>query len=401
MELFIENARIITPVGIYPGAALVSGQKIARVFLCGEEKNVRIKAEYKLDAGGLYLSPGFIDIHNHGGGGHDFMDGTLEAIYAACLTHMRHGTTAILLTTSAGSREGLTAFLELLDKAELTRDGMSEILGAHLEGPYFAPGQKGAQPPEHLRLPDPEEYDEILKNSSRIKRWSFAVELEGGMEFLRALRAAGVQGSLAHSDATTQQCLDACAHGLASMTHFYSAMSGVTRRNAFRTGGAIEAGYLIDALYLEVIADGMHLPPELLQLIYKVKGADRICLVTDAMRAAGMPDGSYIIGGLKEGFTVLSEGGVAKLTDRSAFAGSTATMDRLLRVMRRDTGAPLHEIVKMASLTPAKLLGIDGRKGSICAGKDADLLLFDEDIQVKWVMTRGKIAHGETELGVN
>ena len=185
--------------------------------------------------------------------------------------------------------------------------------------------------------------------------------------------------------------MDAYENGIEALTHFYSGMSGVHRKNAFRIGGAVEAGYLLDDLYVEVIADGCHLPAELLQLIYKVKGADRICLVTDSMRGAGMPEGHYVLGNKDTGLDTIVEDGVAKLPDRSAFAGSVATGDRLVRTMYRLTNAPLYEAVKMMSLTPAKLLGIDGRKGSICQGKEADLLLFDEDIQIELVMTRGKI----------
>lgn len=237
----------------------------------------------------------------------------------------------------------------------------------------------------------PEEYEEAVKRCSRICRWSFAVELEGAEEFLRFLRKKGIVASLAHSDASCEQVKRAYDNGLQALTHFYSGMSSVRRENAYRVAGAVEAGYLLDDLFVEVIADGCHLPGDLLQLIYKVKGADRICLITDSMRAAGMPDGEYMLGGRETGMRTIVEDGVAKLPDRSAFAGSVATMDRLVRTMKSLTTAPLHEIIKMASLTPAKLMGVDTRKGSICVGKDADLVLLDENLQVKLVMVRGKI----------
>ncbi len=164
-------------------------------------------------------------------------------------------------------------------------------------------------------------------------------------------------------------------------------MATVRRVHAYRVAGAIEAGYLLDDLYVEAIADGCHLPAELLRLIYKIKGSDRICLVTDSMSAAGMPDGPYELGGVP----CIKEDGVAKLMDRSAFAGSVATTDRLVRTFHKLTGAPLYEVVKMMSLTPAKLLGIDSRTGSISKGKDADLLVFGEDVDIRHVMVRGEI----------
>lgn len=258
-----------------------------------------------------------------------------------------------------------------------------------MEGPYFAESQKGAQDPKYLRNPDPEEYMEALSCTDRIIRWSFAVELPGADEFLIALREHHIISSLAHSDADCSQVMSAYENGISALTHFYSCMTGVVRKNAYRVAGAIEAGYLLDDLYVEAIADGCHLPDHLLSLIYKIKGADRICLVTDSMRAAGLPDGEYLLGSLDGGQKCIVEDGVAKLPDRSAFAGSVATMDRLVRTFRKLTEAPLYEVVKMASLTPAKLLGIADRKGSIAIGKDADLLVFDENIQIETIMVRG------------
>jgi N-acetylglucosamine-6-phosphate deacetylase len=275
---------------------------------------------------------------------------------------------------------------------------MPNILGLHLEGPYFAYSQKGAQDQAWLRNPDPQEYNEVLRRTDRIKRWSFAIELDGSMEFILKLKQHGIICSLAHSDANIYQVKQMYENGLKALTHFYSCMSGITRKNGFRIPGAIEAGYLLDGLILEVIADGCHLPAELLQLIYKVKGVDQICLVTDSMRAAGMPEGEYILGGKDSGLHVIVEDGVAKLPDRSAFAGSIATSDRLIRTMRDLACIPLHQAVYMAALTPAKLIGLEHIKGSIEIGKDADLLIFDEDIRMFMVMVRGEIQHLDNEL---
>lgn len=377
------NAQLILPTGVRPGEVLVEGEQIAAVALNGQLE--RPEGCRVVDAEGLYLSPGFIDIHTHGAGGYDFMGGP-EAIYGACRAHMLHGTTTILPTTVTGSREELLDYVELFNSIELQKPGHPTIHGLHLEGPYFAASQAGAQNPAYLRPPQPEEYEQVLARTDRIRRWSFAIELPGSERFLRRLREEGIISSLAHSDANCQEVFRAYENGLACLTHFYSCMTTVRRVNAWRIAGAIEAGYLLDDLYVEAIADGCHLSAELLQLIYKIKGPDRICLVTDSMQAAGMPDGEYTLGGLP----VIKEDGVAKLADRSAFAGSVATTDRLVRTVCKLTEAPLYQVVKMASLTPAKLLRIDDAVGSIGQGKRADLLLFDEDIQIKKVMVRGE-----------
>lgn len=386
--LLFKNARIITPTGIEDGEVLVDGTRIAEVVFGG---TIEVEADRVVDVKGRYLSPGFIDIHTHGAGGADFMDGTLEDIYQACHTHMKHGTTSIMPTTITSTRESLMEFIDLFNQVDLDMPGMSHILGLHLEGPYFAYEQRGAQDPQYLRNPEKEEYMSVLRRTDRIKRWSFAIELNGSEQFLNTLRDHKIVSSLAHSDATCQQVMRAYENGLSAMTHFYSAMSSVKRVNAYRVAGAVEAGYLLDDLYVEVIADGKHLPKELLQLIYKVKGADRICLVTDSMRAAGMPDGEYVLGNKDEGMRVIVEEDVAKLCDRSAFAGSVATADRLVRTMWQMTDAPLHEVVKMMTLTPAKLIGIDSYTGSIGKNKDADLVVFDDTIHVSEVCVGGEL----------
>ena len=387
----IKNARIITPTGISPGSVLVSGGKIRSVWF-GEAPDAG--ADRIIDAGNRYLSPGFIDIHTHGAGGADFMDGSLDAVYTACRAHMEHGTTSIVPTTITSTSESLLSFVELFNRVELQRADMPNILGLHLEGPYFAYEQRGAQDPKYLRAPDPAEYREVVHRTDRVIRWSFAVELEGSDDFLKFLRENGIVSSLAHSNATCEQVFRAYENGISALAHFYSGMSGERRVNAYRVAGAIEAGYLLDDLFVEVIADGRHLPEELLKLIYKIKGPEKICLVTDSMRAAGMPDGEYVLGNRESGLPTIVEDGVAKLPDRTAFAGSVATSDRLVRTMWKMTQAPLHEVVKMITLNPAKLLKLDKDKGSVAQGKDADLLLFDDSIHVSMVMVRGNVLKG-------
>ncbi len=391
-KIRLANAQIITPTGVIPGNVVIGNGRILTVT---PDPDPTGPVDRVVDLGGLYLAPGFIDIHTHGAGGADFMDGDLDSIYTACRRQLEHGVTSVVPTTVTGDRASLLAFVELFNQVDLQRGGMPNILGLHLEGPYFSYDQRGAQDPRHLRNPDPAEYLEVLRRSDRIIRWSFAIELEGSMPFLRVLRERGIISSLAHSDATCAEVRRAYDNGVAALTHFYSGMAGVRRVNAYRVAGAIEAGYLIDDLYVEVIADGRHLPAELLQLIYKVKGADRICLVSDSMRAAGMPDGEYKLGNRESGLDVVVEDEVAKLPDRTAFAGSVATADRLLRTMRDLGGASLVDAVKMLTLSPAKLLGIADRKGSLAGGKDADLVVFDANIGVQAVFVRGELVKGD------
>ena len=267
----------------------------------------------------------------------------------------------------------------------------------HLEGPYFAMKQRGAQDPRYIRNPDPEEYRDILSHSSDIKRWSAAPELEGAIEFGKFLKSKGILVSMAHTDAIYEEALIAFENGYTLATHFYSCMSSVTRKNAFRYAGVVEAAYLIDEMDVEIIADGIHLPAPLLKLVYKIKGVDRIALITDSMRAAGMPPGESILGSRENGLKVIVEDGVAKLPDRSSFAGSVATSDRLVRTMITMAEVPLLDAVRMISATPASILGISERKGSLVAGKDADIVIFDDNIQVEWTIVQGRIIYNKRD----
>ncbi len=388
MRILVVNGSLVLPYGIRKGSVLIEDGKIAEVSTGSE---IKADGAEVIDAEGRYVSPGFIDMHTHGAGGYDFMDGTVDDIYGACKAHLEHGTTTILPTSMTSTSESLFSFIELFNKVELVREGCPEILGLHLEGPYFSPSQCGAQDPRYLRNPEPEEYERVLAMTDRIKRWSFAVELPGSDRFLSVLKKHGIVSSAAHTDADCHQIFNAFANGVELMTHFYSCMTSVKRVNAYRVAGAIEAGYLLDDMYVEVIADGCHLPAELLKLIYKVKGSDRICLITDSMRAAGMPDGEYWLGEIGKGVKCIKEDGVAKLPDRSAFAGSVATADRLVRTMINLADVPLYEAVKMASLVPAHLLHVDDRKGVIAEGRDADILIFDEDINISRIILRGEV----------
>jgi N-acetylglucosamine-6-phosphate deacetylase len=386
----IFNGRIITEEKIFPqGTILVTGDTITAI----SESNIEFGDAIEIDAKGNYISPGFIDIHVHGGGGYDFMDGTEEAFLKIAETHARYGTTAMLPTTLTSEKKDLLQTLEQYEEANKKNTNGAEFIGMHLEGPYFALNQRGAQDPKYIRNPDPEEYKEILNHSSSIKRWSAAPELKGAIEFGRYVTSKGVLAAVAHTDAIYEEVLEAFENGYSLATHLYSAMSGVTRRNAFRYAGVIESAYIIDEMDVEIIADGVHLPAPLLKLVYKIKGADRTALITDAMRAAGMLEGESVLGNLKTGLKVIVEDGVAKLPDRTSFAGSVATADRLVRTMINLAGVSLAEAVRMITKTPARIMKIDDKKGSFAIGKDADILIFDEDINIKMTMVKGKIVY--------
>lgn len=390
MKLILKNGKVITPFRVINnGGVIIKNDKILSVF----EKNDynAKKADKVIDVKGNYISPGFIDIHTHGGGDYDFMDGTVEAFKAASKTHMKFGTTAIIPTTLTSTMDELYNTLDNFEKAKKEIVNGPHLLGIHLEGPYFSMEQKGAQDPRYIKNPNPEEYLKILNYSDNIIRWTVAPELDGALDLGSELRKRNILGSIGHTNAIYEEVLKGFEHGFTHVTHLYSGMSMVRRINAFRYAGAVESAYLIDEMTVEIIADGVHLPPSLLKLIYKIKGSDNICLVSDSMRGAGMPEGKSILGSLEDGQEVIVEDGVAKLLDRSAFAGSVATTDRLVRTMVNKADVPLHEAVKMATATPAKVMGIQDEKGVIAKGKDADIIIFDDDINVKRVIVSGQI----------
>lgn len=391
MEYIIfTNARIILPDTIlYDHYVSVKNGIIDDIDSMPVPKEYLTQASV-IDCKGNYLSPGFIDTHCHGGGGADFMDGTVEDIFTACRAHLKHGTTGICPTTLTCSDEELFAFFDSYEQALTCRDQMPHLLGIHLEGPYFSADQAGAQPPEYLQTPVPEHYQKILERGGKyIAKWSIAPELPGSMELGEELASRGIIASMGHSNAKFDIAETAVKHGYSQLTHFYSSMSTITRELGHRKLGLIEAGYLFDSLNIEIIADGIHLPPELLKLIIKCKNHDKICLVTDSMRGADMPDGPSLLGSKAHGVPVIIQGGIANMPTFDSFAGSIATTDHLVRVMTQKAGLPIWEAVKMASLNPAAFLNLQDTYGSIAPGKSADLLIFNDDIQISAVYVSG------------
>lgn len=388
----IINATVVMPSKVVKDATiLIENGRIAAV---GTDLGDDFADAEVIDAAGRYAAPGFIDVHCHGGGGHDFSDGTVEAMLGAAQMHARHGTTLVYPTTASCSNATLFSLFDTYRKAVKQNTRGAAFGGIHIEGGYLSMEMKGGQDPRYIKNPAPEDYNAILAaGGDLIARWTFAPELPGSYALMCELSRRGIQMSMGHTSALYDEAVDACDAGVSSITHFYSMCSGVTRRNALRYAGVIEAGYLLDGLYVETIGDGIHLPEPLLKLIWKVKGPDRIVGITDAMRGAGMPDGPTILGSIDDGVEAIIEDGVAKLPDRSSFAGSVCTTDRVVRNYLTKTGASLPEAVQIMTLTPARLMHIDDRKGSIVRGKDADIVLFDEDINVSLTMIGGKVVY--------
>lgn len=379
------KGNIITPVRIIKNGEITFED--GHITYVGVRKNDDSLYDC-VDFGENYISPGFIDLHVHGGGGYDFMDGTEEAFEGIAALHQAHGTTSLLATTLTCPDEELFNIFDIFDKIA-KKDKPTCLYGIHLEGPYFAKSQKGAQDEKFIKSPTPEHYLKILEKGGKyIKRWSIAPELEGAMELGRLLSEKGILPSIGHSDAEYDTALKAFENGYTHLTHFYSAMSTIIRKGGFRHPGLIESGYIIDDLTVEIIADGCHLPPSLLKLVYKSKGADKVALVTDALRGAGSNSGTMILGSLANGYEVIIEDGVAKLPDRSAFAGSIATTDRLVRNMINLAGATLEDAVKMVTFTPAKIANM-ANKGLLRVGFDADISVFDENINIQAVFIGG------------
>lgn len=381
------NGKIILQDGILEqGSLLTVGDRIREIRPGGErqlQRELREEADEVVDLQGKYLAPGFIDIHVHGGGGGDFMDGERESWQQALETHLRHGTTALCPTTLTAATEEMERVFSLYREfcREQTNVG-PRLLGLHMEGPYIAESMKGAQDARYIRKPEREFTGWLLEKGAGVLRiLTAAPELEGMEEVARAARKAGVLLSVGHSDGRLEDVERAVRDGYTMATHLYSSMSTIVRENGMRRPGVLEAALLFEELDVEVIGDGMHLPASLLKLILRTKGAHHMILVTDAMRAAGLSPGSYKLGSLQGGQTVWSDGSVARMPDGVSFAGSVATADRLIRVMYREVGLPLWQAVNMMTRNPARALG-EREIGVLEPGRKADMVSFDEQIRI-------------------
>ena len=376
----IINGKIHTPQGwLKNGSVIISDNKILEVSNC----DLAVVGAKIVDARGMYIVPGGVEIHVHGGGGRDFMEGTEDAFRTAVEAHMQHGTTSIFPTLSSSSIPMIKAAAETTEKLMAEKD--SPILGLHLEGHYFNMKMAGGQIPAYIKNPDPNEYIPLLEETNCIKRWDASPELPGALQFGKYVSSKGILVSVAHTQAEFEDIRAGYEVGYTHATHFYNAMPGFHKKNEYKYEGTVESIYLMDDMTVEAIADGIHVPPTILRLIYKVKGVEKTALITDALACAASDS--------KTAFDprVIIEDGVCKLADRSALAGSIATMDRLIQTMTFKAEVPLFDTCRMISETPAKIMGVYDRKGSLERGKDADILLLDNDLNVRGVWAMGKL----------
>ena len=374
MTTQIINGKVLTPQGWIDNGTVVFEDNI--ITYVGEGK-APIEGAEIYDARGNYVVPGGIDMHCHGAGGRDFMECDEAAFRTIIDTHRQFGTTSLFPTLASSSTEMIEKAIGITEK--LMKEPGRQVLGLHLEGPYLNPVMAGGQIPEYMAMPDPETYQRLLDSTDCIKRWDASPELEGAMEFGKYVSGHGIVTGIAHTTAGYEIVSEAFAHGYSHVTHFYNAMPGFHKVGEYKQEGTVESVYLIDDLTVEVIADGIHVPPAILRLIHKIKGADRMCLVTDALACTACEDA--------EAFDprVMIEDGVCKLKDRSALAGSVATMDRLIRTIVQKAGIPLEDAIRMSSLTPARIMHVDDRKGSLEVGKDADIVIYNQELFVEKV----------------
>ncbi|MFU8888896.1 MAG: N-acetylglucosamine-6-phosphate deacetylase [Trueperaceae bacterium] len=350
----------------------------------------------RVDVGGALVAPGLIDIHTHGALQRSFLDGSDEAFATILVEQARHGVSAVLATTSTAPLASIVAALERTRAWLGERTDGARLLGAHVEGPYFAASQSGAQDPAHLRTPDDGSVDTLLAYADVIRVISFAPELPGAVELTRRCAALGIVAAAGHAEASDADLAACEAWGLRHVIHLWSGQSTTVRDGPWRRPGLLEASLASHALTAEVIADGKHLPSTLLRLAYRALGPERLCLVSDATSGAGLPDGTRFTMGE---MTYEVADGVGMMLDRTGFAGSTTFLDGMLRVMTEEVGVPLPEAVRMASLTPARVIGVDGEAGSLEVGKRADLALFEADLTPRCTVIGGRVVSGRWTRG--
>ena len=369
--MILTNARLIFPNGIRDGLEVVAEErKIAAI-----RQQARARGKDVIDLAGNYLTPGFIDPHVHGALGRDTMDASVEAFQAICDFHASGGTTSLLLTTATAPLENI---VDVLKAVRDYRSSISAVAGVHVEGPFISKARCGAQRAEFIQEPSPTGVRQFIEYADVIKRVTIAPELPGALEAIESFRTHGVSVSGGHSDAWDEDARAAFDRGMRSVTHTFNCMSSVRRRGVYRVGGLLELALSEPQISCELIADGHHVSPTLMKMLYRAKGRDGICLVTDATAGAGLLDGSRFS---LFGNDCLVEGGVCLLADRSALAGSAAQMIDLVQTMVQKVDVPLHEAVAMAAQNPARAIGLQ-TKGQLAVGADADLVVLSPDLRV-------------------
>jgi N-acetylglucosamine-6-phosphate deacetylase len=392
--LLITGGTLILPEGMVEGGSVVCEEgRIADVLRRPPSQKL-MRESRVLDARGGFLAPGYVDLHVHGGGGADFMDATDEAIRTAIAAHAAEGTTTLFPTTTTGSPAAIQAMLTACRRVRNAwqPDHGARIAGVHVYGPYFAPGKTGCHAADVARSPDPREYEDWFADDL-VRIATCAAELPAAQAFYRAARRAGCLVTCGHSNADWAEMQQAFEAGMRHVDHFWCAMSSVVSlRSRFGTPmrASMEQFVLANAeMSTEVLADGHHLSGELLDFAYRMKGPTRLCLVTDASRAMGMPPGHYRFGSAESGSWFESDGGVGRAN--GSLASSVVGMAHMVRQMHQHTSATLPEVVRMASLTPAERSGIAQEVGSLAVGKHADVLVLSKRLRIKRVVIRGQL----------
>lgn len=374
----IRNVRIYTPNGVIENGWMMVN-KAGKIEEIGNgEINVNQNCR-SIDAEGLSLLPGFIDIHIHGGNGFSVMDGTYEALSGISTFHVKHGTTSFLATTTTGSRDRILKALTCASACLNTGLPGAEVIGIHLEGPYINPKRSGAQDKGEIRIPDFHELNDFLQAANdKLKLATIAPEVENGMNALLLLKENGVTVSIGHSDATFEQVREAVEKGASHTTHHFNGMSPIHHREP----GVAGAGLICPEITTEVIADGIHVHPSMVKFLFETKGPWNVCAITDAVFCAGLPDGEYE--------DVIVKDGQVHLKDGSSLAGSTLTMINAFKNVLKFTGYSIEEILPSFTLVPARQIGMDHIKGSIEIGKDADFILVDHNLSIVSTFVKGK-----------
>ena len=372
------NGRILTPKGWLDGGSIVTDGNRIR---CVSNIDLHVVGAEIIDVNGGYIVPGGIDMHTHGGGGRDFIEGCEDAFREAVNAHLKHGTTSIYPTLSSSTIPTIEAACNVCEK--LMAEENSPVLGLHIEGSYINPKEAGAQNPVLIKAPVIYEYETLLSKYKCITRWDEAPELPGSVRFIKTCNMHGVLTALTCTRATYKDVVEAHKAGMTHAAHFYNAMPVVYKEHEFKVPGTVESVYAMQDMTVEVIADGLHVPPVMLKVLHKIKGVEHTALITDSLAYAASE------GDVSAEPRVIMEDGVCKLADRSALAGSIATMDTLIRTCIQKANIPMEDTFRMASETPAKIMGVFDRKGSIEEGKDADIIVFDKDINLTYVMQMG------------